>query len=63
MTARELKDLLADVSDNTQVVFKPQNSDYVEGFTEVVKRKRITAFWGKDFEAYVINGEQTGRVQ
>lgn len=63
MTAKELKELLKDIPDNTQVVFKPQNSDYVEDFTDTIKRKMITSFWGNDFEAFVIDGEQTGRVQ
>ena len=63
MTAKELKELLEDIPDNTQVVFKPQNSDYVEDFTDTIKRKMITSFWGNDFETFVISGEQTGSIQ
>lgn len=64
MTVKELKDLVSGLSDNTEVVFKPQNSSYVEDFTGITgKAKEVHAFWGKNYKAFVIYGEQTGGIE
>ena len=62
MTVKDLRELLATLPDNTQIVFKPENSDYVEDFDRY-KRKMIKSFWGNDFEAFVmISDGQAGCV-
>lgn len=64
MTVGELKDLLNDINDDEmEVVFQPENSDYVEDFSTSVDICAIRAFWGDDFEAAVlVSGGQIGGV-
>ena len=62
MTVAELKDLLNSLPDNAQIVFNPENSDYVEDFTESARHKMVTSMWGNDFEAFVLYGEQIGSI-
>ena len=59
MTVKELKDWLEELNDNTIVLFRPENSNYVYNF-ESVKTKDISAFWGDDYTALVFSGEQVG---
>ena len=62
MTVQTLRELLSTLPDNTQIVFKPDNSDYVEDFVSV-KRRMIKSFWGNDFEAFVlISDGQAGSI-
>lgn len=62
MTVKTLRELLSTLPDNTQIVFKPDNSDYVEDFVSV-KKRMIKSFWGNDFEAFVlISDGQAGRI-
>lgn len=62
MTVGELKELLEGYVDNTQVVFLPDNSDYVEDIRGL-KRKTISSMWGNDFEAVVIRSDgQAGSI-
>ena len=62
MTVLELKELLNSLPDNAQIVFKPENSHYVEDFTDTARRKMVTSMWGNDFEAFVLYGEQAGSI-
>ena len=62
MDVKTLKELLSTLPENTQIVFKPDNSDYVEDFDRV-KRRMIKSFWGNDFEAFVLVSDgQAGRI-
>lgn len=62
MTVKELIEFLQGLPEESQVVFKPENSDYVEDFTITARRKMIRSMFGNDFEAHVIYGEQAGRI-
>lgn len=54
MTVYELKCWLEEFPDeDTRIVFKPENSDYVDDIKDV-KKKIITSMWSDDYEAYVI---------
>lgn len=61
MLVRELKNILEDFNDEDVVVFKPENSMYVERLEDYPTKETISAFFGKDYEAVVIySGGQCG---
>lgn len=63
MTKKELINLLKDLPDDREIVFKPSMSSYVEDISDNVKRRMITSLWGNDFEAFVISSDgQVGSV-
>lgn len=65
MTVGELKAMLGSFDDDARVVFKPQNSMYVEDFDEFGSGEimEVNSFWGKNFDAVVLSsGEQCGAV-
>ena len=62
MTVGELKEILQTYDDNETVFIKPSNSSYVEK-TKSIYKKDVRAFWGKDFNALIIQGDaQFGQV-
>ena len=61
MTIRELINELQEYDENIEIVFNPENSDYVDS-PRSIQKKEVRAFWGKDYKAIVIKGEQVGMV-
>jgi len=62
MTVSELKELLNEIPDEREILFCPDNSDYVEDIRDI-KRKFVRSMWGNDFEAFVIRSDgQTGSI-
>lgn len=60
MTVRELKDILEYYEDDMEVVTNGQNSGgYVNSISNI-NSKTIRAFYGKDFQAVVLDGSQVG---
>lgn len=61
MTVGELRSMLCSYDDDTKVMFKPENSDYVEnfgyGYAEV---KEVSSFWGSDYEALILESDGQG---
>jgi hypothetical protein len=64
MKVRELISILEDLNPNSEICFRPENSSYVEDFSERFRGDvEISAFWGKDYEATVImSGGQVGSI-
>lgn len=63
MTVKELKAILDEIPQNMEIVFKPQNSDYVEDFSSSYKTKEVRSFWGSDFNSIVICSDgQAGMI-
>lgn len=61
MTVKELKEMLNIFDDDKEVVFKPQNSDYVYKPTHACTHE-VRKFWGQDTHSVVICTEQTGSI-
>ena len=64
MKVRELIDVLENLDYDSEVYFKPENSSYVEDFSSMVRKTiSVRAFYGDDFNAYVmISNGQIGQV-
>lgn len=54
MTVKELKSILDEIPQNMEIVFKPQNSDYVEDFSPNYKTKEVRRFWGADSNMIIL---------
>lgn len=61
MTAKELIMCLQTFEPTTEVVFKPENSDYVYK-PKKLREREVRAFYGQDRYMIVISTEQTGGV-
>ena len=62
MTVRELIDELERFEDDTEVVMKASNSDYVDNIGET-DRQNVRGFWNGKFEAVVLSAfDQVGMV-
>ena len=61
MTIRELKEMLDDYDEDKEVVFKPDNSNYVYNPT-YSHTHDVRTFWGKDFHGVIIHTEQIGSI-
>jgi len=63
MIVKELKQMLEEVDENMEVVFGPENSDYLEDFGEIIPKVKIGSFWGDDYQAVaIVSGGQVGSV-
>ena len=61
MTVKELIICLETFEPTTEVVFKPENSDYVYK-PKKLRERDVRAFYGEDRPMVVISAEQTGGV-
>lgn len=62
MTVGELKEILQTYDDNEEVFIKSANSSYVQK-TNYICKKTVRAFWGKDYNALIIQGgAQLGQI-
>ena len=63
MTVGELKDVLSLYDNDSEIVFKPDNSDYVEDFSDTVRTKIVRCFYGSDDRSLVIMSDgQIGMI-
>ena len=62
MTVGELRELLEDYDDEMEVVMKPSNSMYVDGFSGA-REKELRSFYGEDRMVLVLTSSgQEGAV-
>ena len=63
MTIGELKGILEYYDEDMEVVFHGGNSGgYVDEIRDSTATKNVRAFWGNNFRAVVLYGEQVGMV-
>ena len=63
MRVGELIELLSNYDEDMQIVFKPQNSDYVELFSDDVEEMEVRRFYGEPRDYLVIDSNgQVGMV-
>ena len=64
MKVKELISILEDVNQESEILFKPANSDYPESFDGIIREGvNIHSFFGPDFKATVLmSGGQAGGI-
>lgn len=63
MRVGELIELLSNYDEDMQIVFRPQNSDYVELFSDDVEEMEVRRFYGEPRDYLVIDSDgQVGMV-
>jgi len=54
MKASTLISILQDIDPDSDVLFCPVNSSYVEDFSETTRVREVSTFWGKDHDSVII---------
>ena len=60
MTVKELREILERYKDDTEVVLSAENSGGYVDSIDNVRIGTVRAFFGKDFQAVIIDGNQVG---
>ena len=62
MTVGQLIRELKCLDEKQKVIFKPENNDYGYSISDIETGKGIASFYGKDYKAIVLHGNQCGAV-
>lgn len=63
MKASTLISILQNVDADSDVLFRPSNSSYVEDFSETTRVREVRTFWGKDHDSVIIfSSGQVGQI-